>query len=364
MTTTDHASARRTTCVVAALARLLGEQLGVGEPGDDAGLARRAGSPRRRPAGRHRRRGPPRRRRRSARCRAGAARARSRRAGVAPDGQTAGQLAHGRSVGVGHVREGVGTVHEPEVVGAARAGRRPCRRPGRPATNSSPGTQSVWSSRHMCTVESAEWARLSPITKMWPSGTGPAVQSQAGHRPVAGDACPRADVVVLVERLAVDRDPALLVAALDRVALDADDPLHQVAARRGRARSWPSPWRRVVGPADSAAPSQPPGSLKTTTSPRCGLAAEPVGQLLHQDPVVLDQARLHRLRRDVEGLDEERLDHDREHQGDAEQQDRLLPQRQVLLRGLGVVRWREDREPVSSSSTVARSRSSVVTRRA
>ena len=46
------------------------------------------------------------------------------------------------------------------------------------ATYSSPGTQSVSDLVHMCTVESAEWARLSPITKRWPSGTGPAVQLQ------------------------------------------------------------------------------------------------------------------------------------------------------------------------------------------
>ena len=45
-------------------------------------------------------------------------------------------------------------------------------------TNSWPGTQSVWPSMHMCTVESAEWARLSPMTKTWPAGTGPAVQLQ------------------------------------------------------------------------------------------------------------------------------------------------------------------------------------------
>ncbi len=39
MTTTDHDSARLRMWCVAALARLLGEQLGVGQPGDLAGLA-------------------------------------------------------------------------------------------------------------------------------------------------------------------------------------------------------------------------------------------------------------------------------------------------------------------------------------
>ena len=44
-------------------------------------------------------------------------------------------------------------------------------------TNSSPGTQPgrFW---HRWKDESAEWLRLSPITKIEPSGTGPAVQSQ------------------------------------------------------------------------------------------------------------------------------------------------------------------------------------------
>ena len=37
---------------------------------------------------------------------------------------------------------------------------------------------SVSPSRHMCTVESAEWARLSPITNTVPSGTGPTLQLQ------------------------------------------------------------------------------------------------------------------------------------------------------------------------------------------
>jgi hypothetical protein len=36
---------------------------------------------------------------------------------------------------------------------------------------------------------------------------------------------------------------------------------------------------------------------------------EPVGQLVDQDPIVLLQRRDHRLRRDVEGLDEEGPDH-------------------------------------------------------
>ena len=43
-------------------------------------------------------------------------------------------------------------------------------------TYSSPWVHSV--PRQMCQEESAEWLRLSPITKMCPSGTGPASQLQ------------------------------------------------------------------------------------------------------------------------------------------------------------------------------------------
>src|SRR4029078_7154213 len=46
-------------------------------------------------------------------------------------------------------------------------------------TYSSPGTQVGLSlGTQWWTEESAEWLRLSPITKIEPSGTGPAVQSQ------------------------------------------------------------------------------------------------------------------------------------------------------------------------------------------
>ena len=60
------------------------------------------------------------------------------------------------------------------------------------------------------------------------------VARAGGHRAVAlgADAL---DVGALVERLPVDHDPALVVAALDGVAGDADDALHQVAAGRVEA---------------------------------------------------------------------------------------------------------------------------------
>ena len=61
-----------------------------------------------------------------------------------------------------------------------------------------------------------------------------------------------------------------------------------------------------------------------------GAAAAPVGDLLDQDPVVDHEARLHRLRGDVERLEEERLDHEGEHERHRQQQDRLLPERELL----------------------------------
>ena len=284
--------------VVAALAGLLGQQLGVGQARDDAGLARRAGSRRRRPAGRRRRRGRPRRPRRSARSRPGAARARSRRA-RRRGGRSDLGAAHSRagSGGVGHVREGVGTVHASRAWSAGQS-----RTKTLPTTRST-GDERV--ARHAvglvargtcATVESAEWPRLSPITKMWPSGTGPAVQSQlavaSGRRqatPVLG-----LDVVVLVERLAVDRDPALLVAALDHVALDADHPLHQVAAlgvepdlghhlgdrvgRAGGRRRASEPAAGVLEDDDVAALAARRRTSRTSSGPgsgRCGPVRAP-----------------------------------------------------------------------------------------
>ena len=58
----------------------------------------------------------------------------------------------------------------------------------------------------------------------------PGVPVAADHRAEAG-LVTLGGVVALVERDAVDLDAALLVAAVDRVAGDADDPLDQVPAR-------------------------------------------------------------------------------------------------------------------------------------
>ena len=161
-TTTDQASARRRIWRVAALARLLGQQLGVGQARARCRPGPAAGSRRRRPAGRRRRRGRPRRRRRSARCRPGAGRARSRRArrhAGRSDRGAAGTRRHG-SGGVGHVRERVGAIEPVEAGRRARAARRPCRRPGRPGRTRRPGRSRSASGRHMWPDESAECAAV------------------------------------------------------------------------------------------------------------------------------------------------------------------------------------------------------------
>ena len=144
----------------------------------------------------------------------------------------------------------------------------------------------------------------------------------------------REGVALLVDGRAVDREPAQVVAADDGVAGHADDPLHEVTARgvepdllerlgdrvrRARHVAGAEPAARVLEDHDVAA-------LRPT--------AAPVGDLLDQDPVVLDQPRLHRLRRDVERLHEERLQHDGQQHRDHQQDQGLLPDRDVRPSGL------------------------------
>ena len=64
----------------------------------------------------------------------------------------------------------------------------------------------------------------------------------------------------------------------------------------------------------------------------------PVRHLLHHDPVVDHQARLHRSRGDVERLDEERLDQYGEHDRQRQQHHGLEPERQLATGGFGPVR--------------------------
>ncbi len=164
--------------------------------------------------------------------------------------------------------------------------------------------------------------------------SGPTVQSHCGarrHRPVAVGAAESGRTCFSSSGCPLTSSRPLLVAAVDDVAGDADHPLHQVAAGRVEP-DLGQHLGDVVGGAGRLLAAEPAARvLEDHDVPALRGAAEPVRRLLDQDPVVLDQARLHRLRRDVEGLDEQRLDDDRQHQRDAEQQDRLLPDRQVLL---------------------------------
>ena len=118
-----------------------------------------------------------------------------------------------------------------------------------------------------CARESDDIARWSPMTHSRP-GRDRDVERLLG-RLVA-----RVQVVGLVERDAVDRDPALGVAAGDVVAGDADDALDEVLLRRRReADEAGEPGQRPSRPGWSAASMVTSGvhessPSKTTTSPR------------------------------------------------------------------------------------------------
>src|SRR5205814_1320200 len=89
------------------------------------------------------------------------------------------------------------------------------------------------------------------------------------------------------------RSTAGSVAALDLLAGQPDDPLGQVVHLGGGGSG-----RR--GEDDDVTPVH---------------VVQLVGELVHQDPVVLDQRGDHRLRRDVEGLDQEAPDEEGHRQG-------------------------------------------------
>ena len=128
----------------------------------------------------------------------------------------------------------------------ARARRR--RRPGCRSRVQWPGGQAIQSARPITSStgtvpppgsprwsrESAESSRWSPMTHSLPSGT----TMSNGTREGASPGCRYA----LVQRMAVDRHPALLVAAGDAVAADADDALDVVGPA---ARPRRSPCRRT-----------------------------------------------------------------------------------------------------------------------
>ena len=174
----DHRPGQRPAhdLVVAALAGLLGEQLGVGQ-------ARARCRPC--PAGQDRRAGD---QRPGAGTAPGLVDAGDEADAVAVQGALvaveAGVAAHGRARagacswaagGVGGVAQLVGASDEAEVV--PRPGHGEHLADDQVDVDEGVAAQSTSSGRHRWTVESAESERLSPITKSSPSGTGPAVQS-------------------------------------------------------------------------------------------------------------------------------------------------------------------------------------------
>ncbi|CAL9425797.1 hypothetical protein SUDANB132_01937 [Streptomyces sp. enrichment culture] len=148
-----------------------------------------------------------------------------------------------------------------------------------------------------------------------------------GGRGVAG-----VKVVALLQRDTVDRDPALLVAALDLVAADADDPLDEVLVVLGRQQSDEGePFldlldadgvvlarRGLLGrqPAAGVLEDDHVAALRPGPEPGC--------ELVDQDPVADLDRLFHRAGRDDEGLDEERLEHQRDQDGDTDQEGDLL----------------------------------------
>ena len=156
---------------------------------------------------------------------------------------------------------------------------------------------------------SAEFDRLSPSTYTWPSGT--VCRSIVGVLAVGGIAGLGASAQVrLVERLVVDVDDA--VAGLDDIAGQADHALDEVLDAVGADLA------RVELEHDDVAAVD---------------VVEVVAELVHQHPVALLQGGLHRPGRDVEGLEEEGLHHQRHDQ-------RTDDHRHPLDRG-------PDREPAS-----------------
>ena len=152
--------------------------------------------------------------------------------------------------------------------------------------------------------ESAELHRLSPITnresrgtvtgpKSWLHDPAPAVRYGSS---IGGPVDEHGPIVDL-DGLAREADRALdvvLVLGLrdaDPLAQPVEEPAdHATVGRRGAVR---------VDEDDDVASSDVAGGVR---------------ELVDEDPIAAEQRRLHRLGRDVEGLDEEALDHD----GDAE----------------------------------------------
>lgn len=132
--------------------------------------------------------------------------------------------------------------------------------------------------------------------------------------------------VGLVKRGAVDGDPAVRVAADHAVAADADDAFDQILLVRGGQQADERQQflplfddRRVVPEAGRLLIFQPAARvLEDDHVTAGGLGAEPGGELVHQHPVVDTDGLFHGTGGDDEGLDEERLQHQCDEEGDAD----------------------------------------------
>ncbi len=136
--------------------------------------------------------------------------------------------------------------------------------------------------------------------------------------------------VGLVERLPVDREAAFPIAADHGVAADPDDPLDQVLLPRGGQQ--PDEGECLLELLDDdrggrrcrLAGEPAPGILEDDHVTAVRLGPEPRGELVDQHPVADPDGLLHGARGDHERLDQERLQHQGDGQGQQRQQ-RHLP---------------------------------------
>ena len=144
-------------------------------------------------------------------------------------------------------------------------------------------------------------------------------------------------VGLLGERDAVDRDPALRIAAGHLVTGQADDPLDEDVSRVPEAehagKSLGELHHEVGVPGRRA---RVPRAVPVEDHDVAAVdAADVVDELVDQHPVVDLERVLHRPGRYEEGLDRIGLDDDREQQGDDDQDRELAPERPLPARAPG-----------------------------
>ncbi|EGJ74458.1 putative signal peptidase [Streptomyces sp. Tu6071] len=141
--------------------------------------------------------------------------------------------------------------------------------------------------------------------------------------------------VRLVERLPVDLEGACAV-ALDGVTADADDALDQVLlVRGGHQPDEAETLLEDVGRGRGLVLQPAVRVLEDDHLAARGLRAEPRRELVDEYAVAHLEGVLHRAGRDRERLHQERLDDQRQDQGDDDEQRQFLPERPRLLRGAG-----------------------------